>query len=146
MQKISFSYWFIIVFAILFSCKDDKYIEFKIKENSTTTTINPQKNVKQITLKSENIHGVFTEIIATDSLLICGNLQSEKLLNIYSLKTKKLLKELIQRGTSADEGLSAANLSLQNNSFLWVYDITFGKIFKINLNKVINEQNYNPDK
>ncbi|MGC4128856.1 MAG: hypothetical protein QM564_04695 [Bergeyella sp.] len=86
-------------------------------------------------MKPENIHGIFTEIAVVDSLLVCGNLRSEKLLNIYSLKSKKLLKEIIQRGTAKNEGLSSASLYIQNNNipFIYTYDITLGKLFKINL-------------
>lgn len=134
MNKI---YLFLLIFVISISCNENKpkNIEFKIGHNNVKTS---EFNISrlQITrkiLKPENISGIFTDIIVKDSLLICGNLYDPKLLNIYSVESKKLLNQIIKRGTSSNEGLSASNFYFQNDTnetTLWVYDITLGKLFK----------------
>lgn len=132
----------VILYIATISCNENypKNIEFRIDDSRSKifefniAQISTQTNI----LKSENISGIFTEIAIQDSLLICGNLYDPKLVSIYSLKEGSVLKSIINRGTSTNEGLSASNFSFQNktgNSSFWIYDITLGKIFKTNLSK-----------
>lgn len=139
---LSYIFSFLLIISCV-SCKQDntKNKEFKIKKDKNTISIKiEEKNRKYITLKPENIHGIFSEILVANSLLFCGNMRSEKLINIYSLKNKKFLNEILSRGTEPNEGLSVAGLNIQDNSkFIWLYDITLGKMFKINLYKSIKD-------
>lgn len=136
-MKINIKYFFNAFFSILIiltACNQDniKIVTFQIKKeenNYVSLKINP-KNIKFVFLKPEKIRGSFTEIAIMDSLLICGNLRSNKLLNIYSLNNGKLKQELIDRGESQKEGLSASNIFGQNN-LLWIYDITLSNVFKM---------------
>ncbi|OPC25484.1 hypothetical protein BAX95_00800 [Elizabethkingia meningoseptica] len=153
MRILSFSKYFLLLILILnFSCKqkNSDSVEFKIldqKSNISTFEITNSKDNK-VVLHPINIHGIFNDIIAEDSLLICGNLRDTKLINLYSLRTGKLLNEIIIRGTGSNEGLSVAKLSIENNSssFIWAYDITLSKFFKINKDRSVNSKNYNPEK
>ena len=128
----------IVIFLILLiSCSQNniKNVEFKIKKDDDKNVLLDvaESDVKHITLKSEKIFGLFTEIAVKDSLLICGNLRSPKLINTYSLNSGKLIDELITRGESEYEGLSVSSLYIQNN-YLWIYDITLSKFFKTEIN------------
>lgn len=129
-------------------CKQNKteIIEFELERNSEITTffkIN-EKQLKHITLKSENIQGLFTEIAIKDSFLICGNLRSQKLVNLYSLKSKKRLNQILIRGTESNQGLSVAGLSKESISSpnIWVYDITLKKLINVDIFKAIKDTNY----
>ncbi|MCT3745949.1 hypothetical protein BAS06_06660 [Elizabethkingia miricola] len=142
-----------VFFTFLFiSCSNEnpKLIEFKINDAKSSISIfqTSESNTNKIVLHPINIHGIFTDIIAEDSLLICGNLRDPKLINLYSLKTGKLLNEIIIRGTGSNEGLSLAKLSIGNNSFssIWAYDITLSKFFKISKDRSVNSKNYIPEK
>lgn len=133
-----FDYNLFLLLFLLFFCSCTKHnnnIAFKIQQNSNITFISESNSkLEAIVLKPINIHGIFTDIAVLDSLLICGNLRSEKLINIYSLNNNKLINKIINRGNARKEGLSAADIFIQNNQFIWVYDITLGKFFKINFN------------
>ena len=136
---------------LIISCsnEDPKLIEFKINDAKSSISIfqTSESNTNKIVLHPINIHGIFTDIIAEDSLLICSNLRDPKLINLYSLKTGKLLNEIIIRGTGSNEGLSVAKLSIENNSFssIWAYDITLSKFFKISKDHSVNSKNYIPE-
>lgn len=136
MQKSLFSFITILsILSVLTGCKENstKFVEFEIKKIENNVSFNINKNdTKFISLKSEKIFGLFTEIAVVDSLLICGNLRSQKLVNIYSLSNGKLLNELIGRGELQNEGLSVSSIHISNN-FSWIYDITLSKFFKIDL-------------
>ncbi|MDV2446359.1 hypothetical protein CMU93_02460 [Elizabethkingia anophelis] len=147
-----FKYFFPFILIFTLSCKQKrtKSVEFKIddeKSNVFTFKIIENKTDK-VSLKSENIHGTFTDILVSDSLLICGNLRSPKLINLYSLKTGKLLNEIIIRGTGSNEGLSIEKLSIENNSLssIWAYDITLSKFFKISKSFSVSTKKYILDK
>lgn len=138
MKKALFFYYFSLLSTVLLiaSCKQKivKYTEFDVKTTKfNSSSFNIDKNdVKFIPLKSEKIHGLFTEIAVVDSLLICGNLRSQKLVNIYSLNSGKLINELIGKGGLQNEGLSVSSIYIQQKN-LWIYDITLCKLFKIDL-------------
>lgn len=145
----------ILLFIIIFSfihCKkqNNSEVAFTI-ESKDDETINSSLNIdkkliiKKI-LKEEKINGVFTEILALDSLLICGNLRSSKLLNIYSLKSGKLLNQIINRDTGENEGLSIAGFTheLNNPNIIWAYDITLGKLFEVEIPNAIKDSLYSP--
>ena len=144
---------FLLSLILIFGCKSNspKTIEFFIKESSIRTTTLKINNIKVTNLKltNENIYGLFTSISVCDSFLICGNLRSPKLINIYSLKGDTLITEILQRGTGKNEGLSVSNVDIKyekGNAFLWVYDITMSKLFKMNLLKSIKDSSYGIDK
>lgn len=140
---------FIIVSFSIISCNENnkKNVEFKIDNSkSEISEFNISNNKpKEYFLKPEKITGIFTDIIVNDSLLICGNLYAPKLVNIYSLNSGKLLNETAHRGTDSNQGLSASNFYIQNN-FLWIYDITLGKLFKTDFSKVIKDSAFVPRK
>ena len=143
----------ILIFIVVVSCNENKpkTIEFRIDDNKFKVSefnISDIHTTKHI-LKIQKIYGIFTDIAVKDSLLVCGNLYDPKLLNLYSLNNEKLLNQIIKRGTSTKEGLSASNFYLQNNignSSLWIYDITLGKLFKTELSKVIKDSSLVPHK
>lgn len=150
-RKTLFFFKILFFLLILTGCmkKANHYAEFKIKEdNNNVILFNGEENkTKHIILKSANIKGLFSDISVLDDLLICGNLRDPKLINIYSLKNGKLLNEIITRGTGKNEGLSAASIFLTHNSyFIWIYDITLSKLFKIDLSKAVADKNYIPEK
>jgi len=137
-SPISVSYHLItfLIFLIIASgCRpanNTRYIEFIIRDNNSNPAAFNSKSahIKYITLMPENIYGLFTNIAV-----------------VYSLTADTLLTELIQRGTALHEGLSVGGLYIQNNtlSFIWVYDITLGKLFKINIQQAIKDTNYLPE-
>lgn len=143
---------FIVVVVVIVGCRTTgaKNIEFSILDSSTNITTLSGKDikVKRIALKPENIYGSFTNILSADSFLICSNLRSTKLISIYSLKGDSLVTEVIQRGTASHEGLSVAGLSKDHSgsaSHLCIYDITLGKLLKINTLKAIMDTGYTPE-
>lgn len=130
--------------------KNIQCTEFNIQEsveNISTLTSNGN-DIKHITLRPENIYGFFTNIAVVDSFLICGNLRSSKLISVYSLKADTLVNEAINRGTAVHEGLSVGNIFIQNNNlaYTWVYDITLGKLFKLNILKALEDTSYTIEK
>lgn len=148
-----FSFRFIVFLIILLSSigcrqKKNKYVEFTIQENSnySSTFTSKENDIKRIELKSESIYGSFTNIAVVDSFLICGNLRSPKLISLYSLNGDTLITEILKRGTALHEGLSVAGLYIQNNMFFQVYDITLGKLFKIDIYQAIKDTAYVPEK
>ena len=136
-SKISFNLLitFLTLSIFTISCKKNnlKAFEFKIKNDINKDEKFKIKtgDVELMSLKSEKIFGLFTEIAVVDSLLICGNLRSPKLVNVYSLNSGNLLNELIGRGESESEGLSVSSI-YTNKNFIWIYDITLSRFFKIN--------------
>lgn len=142
---IIYNFILFLFFLIFYSCKqNNNNIEFKIQKNDSDIDFISSDKLS-VVLEPTNIHGIFTSIAVDDSLLICGNLKTEKLINIYSLNTNKLIDRIITRGNAQNEGLSAANIFIQNNQIAWVYDITLSKLFKINTvylqkNKVIEKE------
>lgn len=150
MSKIS-SYSLFFLFSIFLTyggCrqKEKKYIEFRIKDNKSKHSAFKRDviNKKYITLNPERIYGLFTNIAVVDSVLICGNLRSPKLISLYSLNHDTLIREVIQRGTAEYEGLSVASLYVQNDTSIWTYDITLGKLFRINPFQAIKDTAYFP--
>ncbi|MDQ8140571.1 BF3164 family lipoprotein [Chryseobacterium sp. CFS15] len=142
---ISYNFILFLFFLIFYSCKqNNNNVEFKIQKNDSDINLNGSDKLS-IVLKPINIHGIFTSIAVVDSILICGNFRSEKLINIYSLNNNKLIDTIITRGNAQNEGLSVANIFIQNNQIAWIYDITLSKLFKINIdylqkNKVIEKE------
>lgn len=129
------SFLCLLSFFVFLCCKKNNLnLEFKVKENNHTSSFKiDEDKISYIALKSDSINGLFTDIGVIDSLLICGNLRTSKLINVYSLNRKKIIKELIPRGELKNEGLSAASI-YTNKSSVWIYDITSSKLFKININ------------
>lgn len=148
MQNIKYICIYVFTTFIIISCTNKKNsIEFNIDDFQKTFTFNSTK-AKRIILTPEKVHGNFTSFIVKDSLLLAGSSYGDKLLNIYSLNTGKLINKIISRGTSSQEGLSVGSLYFQDDSeySLWLYDITFKKLFKINLLDVITKSpNYIPE-
>ncbi|WP_144282095.1 BF3164 family lipoprotein [Chryseobacterium echinoideorum] len=139
MKYIS-NFVYVLILLILFNCKQssDKYVEFKIQDKSNSVNYLDEDRTQHITLKPTNIQGIFTDIAVVDSLLICGNLRSEKLINIYSLNSNKLINKIISRGNAQNEGLSIANIFVGSNRSVWIYDITLSKLFQINIDSSKN--------
>ncbi len=141
----------LLLIFIFISCSNEnpKSLEFKIIDEApfASTFETSESSADKIALHPINIHGIFTDIIAEDDLLICGNLRDPKLINLYSSKSGKLLNEIIIRGTGPNEGLSIAKLSVGSNStpFIWAYDITLSKFFKISKDSLISSKNYIPE-
>jgi hypothetical protein len=141
-----------LIILLLFSCQlgSSHNIEFEVLTNTKVRKSNINKNLSTnvVILKRENIFGVFTNILSKDTFLICGNLRSNKLISIYSLKSKKLITEIINRGVTLNEGLSVSSISNDPSlsNVIWVYDITLGKIFKVDINRAIRNSSYIPEK
>lgn len=144
-----FASLFLIFIFISCSNENPKSLEFKIIDEApfASTFETSESSADKVALHPINIHGIFTDIIAEDDLLICGNLRDPKLINLYSSKSGKLLNEIIIRGTGPNEGLSIAKLSVGSNStpFIWAYDITLSKFFKISKDSLISSKNYIPE-
>lgn len=134
-----------------FGCNQMKnnLVEFTIPNIVNLPVAYKSDSVKSINLNSlsKNIKGVFTCMAVIDTFLVCGNLNSPKLVNIYSLNSGMLLNDIITRGTNPNEGLSVSSIKISNYGsipFFWVYDITQAKLFKIEILKAINDSNYKP--
>ncbi|MDO5616332.1 MAG: BF3164 family lipoprotein [Cruoricaptor ignavus] len=122
------------------------HTEFEIINNLEPIVYNSKvDNIKKLYLTPLNIRGFFTDIEVIDSLLICGNFKSSQLVDIYSLEKEELIGSFINRGILKGEGLSVADIKkdIHSNSLVWIYDITLGKLLKINLSK-LNQKNIEP--
>jgi len=150
-QRLTYLFlFFFINCCISCSLKKNKIVEFKVLDNSylDEKRVSEEKNSLKVVLKSANIYGFFTDITVVDSILICGNLRSPMLISVYSLNSDTLIKEVIVRGTDFGQGLSISNLYIQKNtdsSFVWAYDITLGKIFKIDMSRIATDMKYFPE-
>lgn len=126
-------------------------IEFDVTaDGSRVRDLSPKKmKARTLNLQPEKIYGVFTTLLPVDSFLVCGNLRSRKLIGIYSLKSHALITEMIDRGTAPRQGLSVASLTTgrtMDPSNLWVYDITLGKLFHLDILKAARDTGYRADR
>lgn len=148
--------WFHFVIIILLSNSCDKNIgdsrtiEFAINEKEKIVEVPKINNIKQrLVLNPVKVNGLFIDFIVQDNFLISGNLFDPKLINLYSVKSGKLLNKMISRGAKADEGLSVANLIIEHNTKskpkIWVYDITLSKLFKIDVEAALKDTVYQPE-
>lgn len=137
-----------LIFVFL-KCSSEKKIETFYLENDKAIHLSEanKETMESLKLKKLDIAGLFTDILVVDSFLLCGNLRSPKLVNIYSLNTGQLLSEVFERGTSKNQGLSVASFySAGDELMVWVYDITLGKLFKMNVQNAVKDSVYVPEK
>jgi hypothetical protein len=119
------------------------------------TENDPHKDITQtVSLSSfsmtdkANLHftgqnGFFSTLAVVDTFLLCTDYRLPTVLHVFSTTSYALLGNMVTRGDQKGQVLSIANIlpaSQKNNC--WLYDITSGKLLRLDISKAIRDSAY----
>ncbi|RWY55654.1 BF3164 family lipoprotein [Mucilaginibacter gilvus] len=141
MKKHAFSFFLLYtaIYLSLFSCHNSNkaQVAFNARYAVLTDTLTPKsfklnKNLRMVSTGIKNSENTSVDVI--DTFLICKTLNAPKILNVYGQRSKLFLGALINRGEEPGQCLGIANiLPTSQKGIVWLFDITLGKLVKINL-------------
>lgn len=135
-----------VVVGIHLSCKQnmegakqESTYDAEITHNITYSSF---KQKHDIALTETGINGFFGNITQIDTFLICPNYRSPIVLQVYNINTHKLIHQFITRGELKGQCLSVAGILPIDKTKFWLYDITLGKLLKIDIIKALSDTVY----
>lgn len=140
----------IVTIVLSFISCTGKQQQFIDKFASLTVTINttdfPNITKASFNRTSLSYNGTIGPMVEAGGMLLLADIRDSILLHIIRTDSMKEVKKIIRRGNGKNELLNIANITIENDSIVWLSDITLGKLLRINLNRACKEANYAPDK
>jgi hypothetical protein len=94
-----------------------------------------------------NIKGKIEGLAVVDTFLIGTDLRANPILHVIGASSKRYLGQVIFRGKGPGECLSVANvLNTDIKGIFWAYDISLGKLLKVDIHKALESSRYLPEK
>lgn len=127
-----------------FCTPDPSRIEESDSTRVKTVDYKSFKNHKKLQFTNTGISlGTILEMAVLDSFLICSDLRTTKILHVINIRSNKYLGQILTRGKGKGECLSVANiLPTSEKNMFWAYDITLGKLLKIDIRKALKDKSY----
>ncbi|MCE2617502.1 MAG: BF3164 family lipoprotein [Phocaeicola sp.] len=141
MKKKIFSIVALIAFTCICSCSHIK--TFKDAKTFDFSDFKETKDLKGTTLEFDSIIMRPSLILTHDSILLTIEYNREKLVNLYNLRTKKMVGEKITHGQGPDDMLIPKFMN-SNDSLLLIYDVGTSTVFEYAWLDFINDPNPTP--
>jgi hypothetical protein len=149
-RNSTFFLGFIFLIALtLIACTDERQ-QFIQKFASLTVNIDttnfPKVTKAAFNSTALNYSGTIGAMAEVGGMLLLADMHDSMLLHIIRTDSFIELKKIVRRGNGKNELLNIANITIENDSIVWLHDITLNKLLRIDLNRACRDEDYSPDK